>query len=118
MSFSEVLKESVNRVDGAVSAMIIGIDGMPVEEHTVQKLISMEDLSAESSQMMRDIANAAENLGLGEAKEFSIVSDLCGIIMRKINPDYYLALVIKPDGNYGKGRFILRSMIPRLKEEF
>ncbi len=118
MSFSEVLKESVNRVDGAVSAMIIGIDGMPVEEHTVQKLINLEDLSAESSQMMRDIANAAENLGLGEAQEFSIVSDLCGIIMRKINPDYYLALVIKPDGNYGKGRFILRSMIPRLKEEF
>ncbi|MFH1014526.1 MAG: hypothetical protein V1762_01170 [Nitrospirota bacterium] len=32
MSFSEVLKETVGKVDGAVSAMIISSDGMPVEE--------------------------------------------------------------------------------------
>ena len=31
MSFSEVLKEIVGKVDGAVSAMIISSDGMPVE---------------------------------------------------------------------------------------
>jgi predicted regulator of Ras-like GTPase activity (Roadblock/LC7/MglB family) len=118
MSFTDTLKEAVNRVDGAVSAMIIGIDGMPVEEYTVKKFLNLEDVSAESAQMMKDISAAAENLGLGEAKEFSIVSDLCGIIMRKINPDYYFALIILPDGNYGKGRFILRSLLPALQEEF
>ena len=57
-------------------------------------------------------------LGLGEAGEFSILSDLCGIIMRKINSEYYLALIIRPDGNYGKGRFILRTMVARLEKEF
>lgn len=118
MSFSQALKEAVNRVEGAVSALIIGVDGMPVEEYTTKKLLSLDDLSAESSQMMKDIAAAAKNLGLGEAKEFSIVSDLCGIIMRKINADYYLALVVTPDGNYGKGRFILRSLVPVLQKEF
>lgn len=118
MSFSQYLKDTVERVDGAVSAMIIGIDGMPVEEFTREKLINLEDLSAESSQMMKDISNASVNLRMGEAKEFSIVSDLCGIIMRKINEEYYFALIIKPDGNYGKGRFVLRSMIPELLKEF
>lgn len=118
MSFSEVLKEAVNRVDGAVSAMIIGIDGMTVEQYTKKKILSLEDLSAESSQMMKDIANASENLGLGEAKEFSIISDLCGIIMRKINAEYYLALIILPEGNYGKGRFVLRSVVPKIENEF
>jgi predicted regulator of Ras-like GTPase activity (Roadblock/LC7/MglB family) len=118
MSFSQILKEAVGRVDGAISALIIGIDGMPVEEYTVQKVLNLDDLSAESSQMMKDIANAARSLGLGEAVEFSIISDLCGIIMRKINDEYYLALIIRPEGNYGKGRFILRSLVPRLKEEF
>lgn len=118
MSFSEILKEAVDRVDGAVSAMIIGKDGMPVEEYAVQKLLSLDDLGGEASQMIKDIGVASENLGLGEAKEFSIISDLCGIIMRKINSDYYLALIIKPDGNYGKGRFIIRSLIPRIAGEF
>jgi predicted regulator of Ras-like GTPase activity (Roadblock/LC7/MglB family) len=118
MSFSKILKEAVDRVDGAVSAMIIGIDGIPVEEYATERLINLDDLSAEASQMMKDISIAAENLGLGEAKEFSIISDLCGIIMRKINPEYYLGVIIKPDGNYGKGRYVLRSIIPRLEGEF
>jgi predicted regulator of Ras-like GTPase activity (Roadblock/LC7/MglB family) len=118
MSFTETLKEAVGRVDGAVSAMIIGLDGITVEEYTTKKLLNLDDLSAESSQMMRDIATAAENLGLGEAKEFSIISDLCGIVMRKINAEYYMALVITPEGNYGKGRFVLRQLIPRIEDEF
>jgi len=118
MSFSEILKNTVDKVDGAVSSMIIGIDGISVQEYVTEKLVDLTDLSAEASQMIKDISLAADNLGLGEAKEFSIISERCGIIMRKINSDYYLALVIKPDGNYGKGRFILKTSIPKLEGEF
>jgi len=118
MSFLEVLKETVEKVDGAVSSMIIAKDGISVQEYVREKLIDLTGLSAEASAMIRDISLAADNLRLGEAKEFSIISDRCGIIMRKINADYYLALVIKPDGNYGKGRFILKSAVPKLEEEF
>lgn len=118
MSFSEVLKETVDKVDGAVSAMIIGTDGMSVQEYVTEKLVDLTGLSAEASAMIKDISLAADNLGLGEAREFSIISDRCGIIMRKINADYYLALIIRPDGNYGKGRFILRTAIPKIEGEF
>ena len=118
MSFTATLKEAVQRVDGAISAIIIGIDGMPVEEYAVEKLINLDDLSAESSQMMKDISSAAKSLSIGEAEEFSIIAELCGIIMRRITPEYYFALIIKPDGNYGKGRFILRTLVPKLMDEF
>jgi predicted regulator of Ras-like GTPase activity (Roadblock/LC7/MglB family) len=118
MSFLEVLKETVGKVDGAVSAMIIGTDGISVQEYAMERLVDLTGLSAEASAMIKDISLAADNLGLGEAKEFSIISERCGIIMRKINPDYYLALVIKPDGNYGKGRFILKTAVPKLEGEF
>ncbi len=118
MSFLEVLKDTIDKVDGAVSAMIIGTDGISVQEYVKEKLVDLTGLSAESSAMIKDIGLAADNLGLGEAKEFSIISDRCGIIMRKINADYYLALIIKPDGNYGKGRFILKTAIPKLEGEF
>ncbi|MGD0883359.1 MAG: hypothetical protein ABSA46_00535 [Thermodesulfovibrionales bacterium] len=118
MSFEHVLKEVVERVDGAVSAMVIGTDGILVEEYAVEKLLNLDDLGAESSAMIRDINLAAQNLAIGVAKEFSLISDKCGIIMHQINPEYYLALVITPDGNYGKGRFILRTSIPRITGEF
>lgn len=118
MSFTEVLRHTVARVDGAVSAMIIASDGIPVEEYVSEKLIDLTGLGAEASAMIRDIGVAAENLGLGEAREFSIISDTCGIIMRRINSEYYFALVIKPEGNFGKGRFVLKTAIPKIEGEF
>ena len=118
MDFLEVLRETVDRVDGAVSAMIIASDGITVQEYVSERLIDLTGLGAEASAMIRDIGSAAENLGLGDAREFSIISDTCGIIMRKINSDYYMALVIKPDGNYGKGRYILKTAVPKVESEF
>lgn len=118
MSFTEVLRDTVARVDGAVSAMIIASDGIPVEEYVSEKLIDLTGLGAEASAVIRDIGLAAENLGLGEAREFSIISDTCGIIMRRINSEYYFALVIKPEGNFGKGRFVLKTAIPKIEGEF
>lgn len=118
MSFLEVLKDTVDNVDGAVSAMIIGTDGISVQEYAPEKILDLAGLSAEASAMIKDIGLAADNLGLGEAREFSIISEKCGIIMRKINSDYYLALIIKPEGNYGKGRFVLKMAIPRIEGEF
>jgi predicted regulator of Ras-like GTPase activity (Roadblock/LC7/MglB family) len=118
MNFSDALKETVEKVDGAVSAMIMASDGIPVQEYTAEKLIDLTGLGAEASAMIRDVGLAAENLGLGDAREFSIISDTCGIIMRKINDEYYLALVIKPEGNFGKGRFILKTAVPKIEGEF
>ncbi len=118
MSFSDILKDAVERVDGAVSAMILGSDGILVEEYAVEKLMNLEDLGAEASAMIKDINLAAKDLGLGTAREFSIISDKCGIILRRINAAYYMALVIRPDGNYGKGRFVLKTAVPKLEGEF
>jgi predicted regulator of Ras-like GTPase activity (Roadblock/LC7/MglB family) len=118
MNFLEILEEIVGKVDGAVSAMIIASDGIPVQEYASERLIDLTGLGAEASAMIRDVALAAENLGLGEAREFSIISDVCGIIMRKINDEYYLALIIRPDGNYGKGRFVLKTVVPKIEKEF
>lgn len=118
MSFSEALKEAVESVNGAVSALIIAADGIPVEEYVTEKLLDLNDLGAEASAMIRDIETAAKELRLGEAREFSIISDECGIILRKINKDYYFVLVIRPEGNYGKGRFVLKKIVPRIEKEF
>lgn len=118
MNFIDILKETVEKVDGAVASMIIASDGIPVEEYVSERLIDLAGLGAEASAMIRDVSLAAENLGLGEAREFSIISDTCGIIMRKINEEYYLALVIKPEGNYGKGRYVLKTTVPGIVNEF
>lgn len=118
MSFSEVLKGAVESVNGAVSAMIIASDGIPVEEFYTEKFLDLADLGAEASAMIRDIESLSREMKLGEAKEFSIIAEACGIIVRRIADGYYLALVLKPEGNYGKGRFVLRRAVPLIENEF
>jgi len=49
MNFIEVLKDTVDKVDGAVSAMIIASDGIPVQEYVSEKLIDLTGLGAEAS---------------------------------------------------------------------
>jgi predicted regulator of Ras-like GTPase activity (Roadblock/LC7/MglB family) len=34
MPFSEILKEVVNNTEGALGALIVGLDGIPVEEYS------------------------------------------------------------------------------------
>ncbi len=118
MSFQNVLQEVVEKVDGAVSAMIIGTDGIPVEGYRKEDLLNLDDLGAESSAMIKDINLASHNLGLGNALEFSISSEKSRILMRQITPEYYFALVMRPDGNLGKGRFVLKTTIPKIEGEF
>ncbi|MBM4129005.1 MAG: roadblock/LC7 domain-containing protein [Nitrospira sp.] len=118
MSFSEILKDSVAKVNGAVSALVIGTDGISVHEYISEKSIDLTGLSAEASTMIKDITMVAESLGLGVAREFSIVSDKFSIILRRINPEYYVAMVLKPGANFGKGRFILKMSVPKLEKEF
>jgi hypothetical protein len=34
-----------------------------------------------------------------------------------LSETYFLALTMKPDGNYGKGRFLMRTAAPKLLAE-
>ena len=73
MSFIPVLKESVERVKGAVSAMVLGMDGMPIEEFTPEGPIKLEELTAESAQIFKDISRASKTLELGSTEEVTLV---------------------------------------------
>ncbi|GBE35455.1 hypothetical protein BMS3Bbin06_01996 [bacterium BMS3Bbin06] len=118
MSFSEILKEAVEGVEGAVASIILASDGIPVEEYVRERLIDFNDLSAEASTLIKDIEIAAEDLQLGDAREFVLITEKCGVFMRKITEGYYVALVLKPDGNFGKARFVLRTVVPKIEREF
>jgi predicted regulator of Ras-like GTPase activity (Roadblock/LC7/MglB family) len=38
-------------------------------------------------------------------------------VIKLVNEEYFLVLVLAVDGNFGKGRFLLRKAIARLREE-
>lgn len=118
MSFSETLKDLLEKIKGAELVMICGADGIPVEHVGVSGTLGPDDLSAESSQIIQDISRAVENLELGALGEVMICTDTCMIVIRSITHEYYFAVVMSPGGNMGKARFLLRNISARIAHEF
>jgi hypothetical protein len=47
----------------------------------------------------------------------SINTEKLVTLIRLVSPDYFLALTLKPDGNHGKGRYVLRITAPKVRAE-
>lgn len=121
MSFRTHLEAVVNQVDGALACSIMGFDGISVETHQKDEAaVSDLDLSTawiEYANLLTQLKGAAEMLKTGTVSEVSINSERVMTLMRMVTPDYFLVLALKADGNYGKGRYVLRITAPKVKAE-
>jgi predicted regulator of Ras-like GTPase activity (Roadblock/LC7/MglB family) len=64
--------------------------------------------------VLKDIRRAVESLQAGGAREIAIQAEKVTTLVRLLNDDYFIALTMTPEGNYGKGRFLLRLAAPKL----
>ncbi|MBU8895969.1 hypothetical protein DRW03_05080 [Corallococcus sp. H22C18031201] len=120
MSFRTHLESVVNQVDGALACSVMGFDGISVE--TFQKDEAVEDLDlsgawVEYANLLTQLKNAAEALKTGAVTEVSINSEKVLTIMRLVSPEYFLVLALSAEGNYGKGRYVLRVTAPKVRAE-
>ena len=118
MPFSEILKEVVNNTEGALGALIVGLDGIPVEEYTVNSDMDIQSMTVEFSSLLREIEKGSQSAEMGSTREVTVIADKAMIMLRRLNDEYFFVLIIKPEGNFGKGRFLLRMAAPRLLQEF
>lgn len=109
MSLRELLNTIVKSVDGALAAAIMGYDGIPIDEVTVeQSEFDMQLLSVEYATLLKEIKRAVEIIKMGDLEEVSISTTRTCVVVRVINDDLFVALIMKRDGNIGKGRYLLK----------
>ena len=118
MSFSDIMKEVVNGTEGALGALVLGLDGIPVEEFTVSRELDLQSMTVEYSALLKEIEKGSQASQMGSTKEVTVITDKAMIMLRRLNDEYFFVLVVKPDGNFGKGRFLLRMSAPKLLKEF
>ncbi len=118
MSFSEILKEVVNGTDGALGALVVGLDGIPVDEYTVSKEVDLQSMTVEYSTLLKEIEKGSQAAQMGSTKEVTVIADKAMVMLRRLTDEYFFVLIIKPEGNFGKGRFLLRMSVPKLLREF
>lgn len=118
MPFSDILKEVVHGTEGALGALIVGLDGIPVEEYTVNEELDLQSMTVEYSALLKEIEKGSQAAQLGTTREVTVVAEKAMIMLRRLNEEYFFVLIIRPDGNFGKGRFLLRMSVPKLLKEF
>jgi predicted regulator of Ras-like GTPase activity (Roadblock/LC7/MglB family) len=115
--FKNILRDVVENTDGAVASILMGFDGITVESYSGgEATVDMETVGSEYSQVLNQVKTAANMLDMGTAKEVSVQAENLVTVMRLLNNDYFVALAIKPNGNIGKGRFLLRLQSGKLLE--
>ena len=115
--FKNILRDVVENTDGALASILMGFDGITVESYSGGKgSIDMETVGSEYSQVLSQIKQASQMLDLGAAKEVAVQAENLVTVMRMLNDEYFVALALKPSGNVGKGRFLLRLQSGKLLE--
>ncbi len=112
--FNETLREIVEGTEGGVAGLLMGFDGIPVDSWTREDSeLDITTVGMELSMVLKDIRRAAEQLETGGAHEVAIQAEKLTTVVRMLNGDYFVALALSPDGNIGKGRFLLRIAAPK-----
>jgi predicted regulator of Ras-like GTPase activity (Roadblock/LC7/MglB family) len=119
MSFRAHLESVVNQVDGALACSVMGFDGISVETYQKDEAGELELNGAwvEYANLLTQLKNAADVLKTGAVTELSVNSDRVITIIRLVSPEYFLVLALKAEGNYGKGRYVLRVTAPKVRAE-
>jgi predicted regulator of Ras-like GTPase activity (Roadblock/LC7/MglB family) len=113
--FADTLKKVVDNVDGGLSAIIMGLDGIAVETYTRQPdRVDLTTVAMEFSFILGQAVKASDSLKLGGVEEFSVRAERLVLVARMLSPQYFVAVALAPEGNLGKCRYLMRLAVPQL----
>ena len=115
MNFAEVLS-GVRGCAGVSFVAIAESDGIAVE--TFGRDDQGEELIAEYSTFLRELASANRELQLGELEQVVVTGEAKAVLITSITPGYFIMVVVDRSGNPGKARFASRVAAFRLHQDF
>ena len=118
--FKSLLESILERTEGSLGALIMGLDGISVEKVLGDAGVeaNLDVAAAEFTSLVRSSQRAGNDTGLGNLKELMISLDHAVVIMRLLSREYFVVLALGPEGNIGRGRFELRKAELQLAREF
>ncbi len=116
--FKEAIREIVDRTEGGIAGLLMDSSGITVESYAREGApFDITVIGVEYGVLLGSIRKATEMLEAGVANEIAISTDKMTTIIRTLGTGYFMALAITPEGNFGKGRFLMRTAAPKLLAE-
>src|SRR5688572_28428899 len=105
----------VDNVDGAIAAVVMGLDGIPVETIIKQNdRVDVTTVAMEFSFILTQVRKAGDSLAVGSLEELSVKAQRLTLVCRMLSPQYFVAIAMAPEGNFGKCRYLVRMATPQL----
>jgi predicted regulator of Ras-like GTPase activity (Roadblock/LC7/MglB family) len=119
--FQESLQRIVDSVEGGLAGILMGFDGIAVDSYIRPPRsgdpLDINTVGMEFSFILGQVRKAAEALEIGQVQEMLIRAERLSVLIRVLNKEYFLALALTEAGNFGKGRYLLRAVAPKLQAE-
>lgn len=98
----------------------MGTDGIAVQKVWQPEATEFDfDVAvAEYTSLLRNVKRTNSETGLGNLREITLSSDSGIFILRFITEEYFIAIVLKPAGNFGRARYELQKAELLLEKEF
>jgi predicted regulator of Ras-like GTPase activity (Roadblock/LC7/MglB family) len=106
--FAEILREIVDGTAGGVGAVLMGYDGIAIEQYFKPcDGVDLQMVAVEYSNVVKEIKRTVDILNTGAMEEVAIKTGRFYVIIRALTEEYFIALTLQRDGNFGKGRYLL-----------
>lgn len=110
----DTLKSIVDKIPGAKGAILMGFDGIVVEQYEGDAGSNLEVIATEFSIRFIDLVKAASSLELGALTDITIKAEQGTLLVRCLSDEFFTIVLLAENGNFGKGRWVLRSTAPEL----
>lgn len=117
MNFKSLLTGLLERVNGAVAGFFCGMDGIGVENVVYAQGIDAAPTEVELTTVLKTVNDVAANLKTGSVSRIILETEKMNIVLEQFSDDYFLCVLMKPDGNVGRGRIELKKLSKKLREE-
>jgi len=114
--FKKVLEGIRDRVEGTLAVSLIGLDGIAIDAIRSDS-VPLEIMGAEFGGFVKAVRLSNTDLDTGDVLQFALVTENYICFLSAVTPEYFVLLVMAPDGNYGRARFELAKAKHLLRDE-
>lgn len=108
--FQALLQDVVDHTDGGLAGLLMGYDGIAVDHYVrAEDFTQVEAVGMELSVVLKNVQQATQMLEAGDAEEVAIRAAHFTTLVRLLNDEYFVAVTVRPGGNVGKARYLLRK---------
>jgi predicted regulator of Ras-like GTPase activity (Roadblock/LC7/MglB family) len=114
--FSKILERIVTETGGGIDAVLMGYDGIAVDQFCVPgEKADLQLVAIEYANVLKEMRKTTEILDIGDLEEVAIKTERYQVVVRIITPEYFVALTLRRDGNFGKARYLLNREAGNLR---